>query len=400
MVEKWPGMRWMLGVTFSFWFVQPASPDSITLKDGSVFEMDVARYDGRNRRLTVANGGRSVEIRTSEVESIDFDDGFDILTLRDGSVYTNAIHAIAFDGRDNSFKIRRGGLVNDIRASEITAIDFDTANVDGSGVVAIPPVVPLPGVAVNLPPLPPVETVSEEPTVSEEADTSEPSVAEDARTGVESEVKTLEENWDLPEKISPLDHPAAAEGWSDDELYSNLPSNIRKILEPESQAQQGGEGGRQPYVARWKGQGASKAIDAKGSKSTASRPSTPAKTASASSHKSSASRGKSRSAPPSDRNMAKADDSQRTNRSSRSSSRSNRGGDYGQQSYNGSNRSNSGGSGRFNSRGSSRFGDDSYGGGYGNSGNYGGGGSGGYGSSNGSNYGSNRNLSGGGGRYR
>jgi hypothetical protein len=373
-------------------FVAPASCDTIVLKDGSTFDFAIAQVDGGNRTFKVVNADRSVDIRASEIESVAFDESFDTLTLRDGSVYSNAIQVTGFDGGTDEFTIRRSGNVIDVRISEIKTIEFDTGTFDETGIIAPSGVLPPPEVYEVLPPLPAVDNSAEEEApaalveneaVQEAAD----KVGDFASQGAEEVgIFSSAEEWETPDLST-----GAWDDWSDDALFSKLPPRIKRAIEPPAVGVTSGDV-PQPYLPRWKGGGASKATSEKGAR-TASGESSEPRAASGGSTKArrpSGSKARSGSAPPSDKAVAEGEESSRSNRSSRSSrsnrsSRSSR--SQGSSSRSGDRSSNFGGSnfdrsgGNYGSENYGSSGDRGYGGNYGSSGgNYG---SGGYGGSGG-----------------
>lgn len=432
---SWVRNFFLIGALGALFAPIPVSADTIILKDDSVFESsDIARFEGRKRTFQVVGGGRSVEIRMTEVETVEFDETLDVLALRDGSVYT-AVTILSFDGRENKFTVRRGGRVVEVRASEIGSIEFDTTQYDGSlvgaaavaagavadGVVAVRQTVPRPGIAVEIPELPAVDSLAESVAKSAELSESNDSaeftevaeVTDDAASEFEPPSDKIESfvERDLPrvqeEEVSwePESFEAPA-GWSDESLFSNLPKNFQEKLTPLSPSERNGTSAPKPYVARWKGQGAAKpgaASESDGKSEKVSSRSSRGSSKSSAVPRSSSSRSssKSRSAkggPPSDRNMAESDARSGTDRGSssrRSNRRSSSRDDYYDRRYSGDSQSGRGGTrasggSRFGgSGGGSRFGGSGsgYGGGGYGGGGYGGGGYGGGGSYGGGGYG-------------
>lgn len=413
---SWVRRIFLIGALGAVAAPQPVSADTIILKDDNTFDSsDIARFEGRKRTFQVVGGGRSVEIRMTEVETVEFDETVDVLTLRDGSVYT-AVNVISFDGREDKFTVRRGGRVVEVRASEIASIDFDSTQYDGSlvgaaavaagavadEVVAVRATVPRPGTAVAIPELPAVDALAK--SVAENADAIEANVASDYSEASDNEISRSRP---LPDKVesfvdqdfSDVEAPVSGKrdsfeppaGWSDEALFSNLPNNFQEKLTPLSPAERSGASAPKPYVARWKGQGAAKPgaagesegksekVSSRSSRGSSKSSAVPRSTSSRSSSKSRSTKG----GPPSDRNMAQEDarsgSDRSSSRSSRNSSRSSSRDRYGRESNedSGYGRGGRGGSRFGGSGGGSRFGGSGYGGGGYGGGGYGGGGYGG-----------------------
>jgi hypothetical protein len=426
-----------------------AQGDTIILQDGSVFANSQAtEYNGRDHRLSVINGGRSVEIPVGDLEAIEFDDSVDTLILRDGSRYDN-LTVVSYDGKEDRFKVRRAGNVVDLRQSEIATIDFGSVDrtpgavvEDAMEVVAVRGILPGPETAIVVEPLPAVTVEESEGQLSgyyAEAPATESTSAPEAPQAPaeapkpstslrawladrenrpapalpreEVPLRPLNEDGPPAESSNPGESPAdsqwepsepaaplranrpeplpgpSVEGeqwnstagfqeavdlsdkglsaWQDDSLYSNLPPNFLKTGSDIG----GGDDESEPYMARWKGSGATKGTTGAGASGSSSASSDPATSSKRSSTSSRSSR---RGGGSSDRSLAEGDGDRRSSRSSRRSSRGGDDGEYGRSSNSRSSRSSGGGSrfgGSFGGGGGSRYGGSSSG--YGGSG-YGG----------------------------
>lgn len=140
----------------------------VTLRDGSSYTgVEVRRFDGRDRAFEVIRGDKAVQVKMSEVGSIDFQDASGMVTLADGSLYSGVIF-LEFEGGPDRFRLRRGENAVAVRAAEIDSVDFGST-VLGGATPAIVPVVPIAA---------PAAVIETEPA---EGQTTEPSDEQPAR---------------------------------------------------------------------------------------------------------------------------------------------------------------------------------------------------------------------------
>ncbi|MCA9411170.1 MAG: hypothetical protein KC931_13105 [Candidatus Omnitrophica bacterium] len=360
----------------------------VTLRDGSVYRgIDVKRYEGSDQRFAVDRGGSLIRVRSSEVESIEFNAAFGLVTLSDGSVYSG-IDILEFDGNRDRFTVRREDSTVNVQASEVADIEFNTALGDGAVPVPIAvPVVPTeitPAASSEAEDFDEGESNSESEAVEapkKVSDEEKARIAERLRSGganVQPGNPSSPSEWEIaidsPTEEAPK-RKVTASGWGEEALYSNLPDDFGVVkIAPQSEEKE-----TKGYVPRWKdGDSKTKGSSRVKSKSDDNDSGKSRTARTVSSHRSSSrSRSSSRDSGESDRALANADDSSRSSSRDRRSSRSR------SSSRSGSSRD------RNDSRGGSRFSNfgSRSGGGYGGGSSYGGSGYGGRGGYGGSSYG-------------
>lgn len=179
------GLRAFVAIVLLHSCATKSEGDTVQLLDGSRFsDLHVGHFDGVRQQISIEKDGRMVEIRATEVGSMEFGSPSAKLTLRDGSTYSS-VEVQAFDGVREAFAIWHNEKTVEIPASEVREIRF--AGTEDETIL--------------------IDTIDAESIV----------------------------------------------GWSDEELFSNLPPGCG------SEVAAGID--ENPYVPRWKGQGAKKGLD-------------------------------------------------------------------------------------------------------------------------------------------